>query len=145
MKFYSELLNKVFDSADACEIAEKKYTEEKEAEEAKKKELANSVSKEKKELSIAIEAAESNLNKAYDDYEVAKEEVRKILEESNQKALDILNPAKEAIKKAQEEKYQAISVFNKRFGLYTTQYTGDRAYKELKRATSWINDLFKFF
>ena len=145
MKIYSELLNRLFDTAEECNEAEIQYQKEKEEEEARKKETALNISKEKKELANAVELAESALTKAYDDYEIAKEEVRKILEESNQKALDILTPAKENIKKAQEERYKAISAFNNKFGIYTTTYSGDRAWKEFKRATSWINDIFNNF
>ena len=145
MKIYSEILNKIFDTVEECEAAETQYKKEQEQKDIAKKEKALMVSKEKKELATVVENAELALTKAYDEYEIAKEEVRKILEESNQKAMDILNPAKENIKKAQEEKYKAISAFNKRFGFYTTTYSGDRAYKELKRATSWINDVFDNF
>lgn len=145
MKFYSDIVNKVFDSEEECLNAEKEFNEKKEAAEAERKAKAALVSKEKKELSDAVEAAESKLSKAYEEYDLAKEEVKKILEESNQKALEILNPAKEAIREAQRERYTAISEFNKKYGIYTAQYTGDRAFKEFKRATSWIEDFFNRF
>ena len=145
MKIYSEILDKFFDTAEECENAETLYQKEKEEKEQKQKEKSLAISKEKKELATAVETAEAALAKAYDNYEEVKEQVRKILEESNQRALDILQPAKEEIKKAQEEKYKAISAFNKKFGVYTTTYSGDKAYRELKRATSWINDIFDKF
>ena len=145
MKYYSDIVNKVFDSEEECVNAEKEFNEKKEAAEAERKAKAALVSKEKKELSDAVEAAESKLSKAYEEYDLAKEEVKKILEESNQKALDILNPAKEAIREAQKERYTAISEFNKKYGIYTAQYTGDRAFKEFKRATNWIEDFFNRF
>lgn len=142
MRFYSELLNKLFDTEKECKEAEEKYNKEKEEKEAERKSKAALVSKEKKELSDAVEAAEAKLTKAYEEYDLVKEEVKKILEESNQRALDLLNPAKEAIREAQKERYTAISEFNKKYGIYTAQYTGDKAFKEFKRATSWIEDFF---
>lgn len=142
MKFYSDVLGKLFDSEEECKQAEEKYNKEKEEKEAERKAKAALVSREKKELSDAVEAAEAKLSKAYEEYDLAKEEVKKILEESNQKALDILNPAKDAIREAQKERYTAISEFNKKYGIYTAQYTGDKAFREFKRATSWIEDFF---
>lgn len=144
MKFYSDLISKFFDTEEECVKAEKEFTEKQEAKEAERKAKASLVSKEKKELSDAVEAAEAKLSKAYENYDLVKEEVKKILEESNKKALELLNPAKEAIREAQKERYTAISEFNKKYGIYTAQYTGDRAFKEFKQATNWIEDFFRF-
>lgn len=140
MKYYSEILKSLFETERECESAEEEYLKKQQKEEAEKKAKAALVSKEKKELSDAVDLAEANLSKAYENYDLVKEEVRKIIEESNKKALDILNPAKEAIKAAQKEKYTAISNFNKKYGTYTAQYTGDKAYKEFKRSLSWLED-----
>lgn len=143
MKIYSEILHKMFDTAEECETAEEEYTKKQELEEAEKKEKAALVSREKKELSSAVEAAEEALNKAYEDYADAKKRAKEILEESNKACLDILNPAKEAVRQAQEERFKAINAFNKKFGMpYTAYYTGDKAYQELKRAQDWIDNLF---
>lgn len=142
MKFYSEILNKLFDSEEEVKTAEDSYRKEQEEKEAKKKAEALAVSKEKKELALAIDEAESNLNKAYDEYEEAKAEVKKILDESNKQMLEIITPAKKKIEEAQKAKFKAIADFNSKFGVYTTQYSGDRAYKEFNRAKSWINDMF---
>ena len=142
MKIYSEILKKFYDSTEDCLQAEKEFNEKKTALEEEKKAKALAVSKEKKELASAVEEAENKLEKAYQEYEIAKEEAKKILEESNQKVLDIINPAKENVKVAQKERYNAISEFNKKFGLYTTTYSGDKAFNELKRMSTWIDSLF---
>lgn len=140
MKYYSDILNKIFDSEAECLNAEKIYKDEQVKRDLEKREKASLISKEKKELADAIESAEAKVSKAYENYEIAKEKVKEILEKSNKEALSILNPAKQEIKDAQKERYTAISEFNKKFGTYTKQYTGTKAYEEFKRATSWIED-----
>ena len=56
MKYYSEVLNKVFDSKTECLEAETKYTEEKKAKEEKQKELANTRKERAKEVEAAYDA-----------------------------------------------------------------------------------------
>lgn len=145
MKFYSDVLNKFFETAEECTEAEETYALQKQEIEKQKKEKQALISKDKKELSDAIKLAEDDLSKAYENYDFAKEEARKILEESNQKILDLLNPAEAEIKKCQKARYDAISNFNKKYGAYTVQYTGDKAFQELKRASNWFDDFFKGF
>ena len=145
MKIYSETLNKLFDTEEQCIKAEEKYAEEQKAIQEEKEVKASAISKEKKDLAQAIELAETNLNKAYEEYELAKEKVKEILEKSNKEMSDILTPAKDAVRKAQEARYRAIETFNKKFGVYTTTYSGDKALRELRRATSWVNDIFNRF
>ncbi len=146
MKFYSDVLNKFFDTASECSEAEETYKLQKQEIEKQKKEQQALISKDKKELSDNIRLAEDNLAKAYEEYELAKDEAKKILEESNQKVLDLLNPAKEEIKKCQKARYDAISKFNQKYGAYTVQYTGDKAFQELKRTSNWLfDDFFKHF
>ena len=64
MKYYSEELKKFYDSADACEEAEKKFEEEVAAAEAKRKELAEKRSIRAKE----VEDAYAALNEARKTY-----------------------------------------------------------------------------
>lgn len=148
MKYYSELTKKYYDNDAECLKAEAEFTATKEAEEAKKKELANQISKEKKELSDAIDVASEALAEAYHDYEEAKKIVAELKEEFNKKAKDILDPAEECVRDAQKAKTDAIMAFTKRFGTYSMLYTGDKAYNEFKLASSWfdnfLNDVFKF-
>ena len=131
------------------EKAEKEYEEEQFKIEAQKKEISN----EKKILADNIEKADEALDKAYNEYNIAKDKVNELMKESddkinliveeyNEKMSSILDPAKKAIKDAQENKYKALSEFNDKFGVYNVRYTGDRAYKEFQRVSSWINDIF---
>lgn len=156
MKYYSDLLDKMFNSLEECESAEDAYNKELKEKENQIKEETQKASKEKKIISNKIEEADKNLDLAYNDYEIAKNKVKELLKESdnkikdildeyNNKAMEILNPAKQAIKTAQEEKFKALSEFNKKFGTYTINYTGDKAYNEYKRISSWINEMFNRF
>ena len=140
MKYYSEKLNKTFDTEADCLAAEKKHEEELAA---KKKQEEQALAT-KKELAKEIESAEEKVNLAYKDYDAAVEAVKKLREEFNKKAEEILNPAKEAISKAQEDRYKAIRAFNERYGVYTTTLSGDKAAKELDRITHWIDSVFPF-
>lgn len=54
MKFYSEALNKVFDSEKECLKAEREYTEKRAAEERRKKELADTRKMRAQELETAL-------------------------------------------------------------------------------------------
>lgn len=157
--FYSELTNKYYDSFEECAEAEKQV---KEAEDQKKQELAKQeekkaeISKEKKAMATAVERAESELDYAYTQLEVAKEKASKIYSEAKEQANEIykkaeeemqavLKDAKQAVTDAQEKKFKAVRDFNNKFGVYTTTYSGNKALEELKRANSWINDIFNGF
>lgn len=128
MKYFSEKLNKTYDTVEALEEAEKTAEEK-----------ALSVSAEKKALSKNIESAEEALDKAYQDYDIAKEEAQKVINEAYDKAKEILTPAKEAVQEAQKAKYNAISEFSDKYGCYTTVLTGSKAYDEFKRTVDIFN------
>lgn len=144
MKFMSdfkELNGRVFNSINECKDAESKVLKEREALAEKERDK----SKLKKKLSGEVDKAEEALKKAYADYEAAKEQARRILEESNQQMLDILNPAKKAVEDAELARTQAIKNFNKECGPYQKIYTGDAAQAELDRFNKQFNDLFVDF
>ena len=144
MKFMSdfkELNGRVFNSINECKDAESKVLKEREALAEKERDK----SKLKKKLSGEVDKAEEALKKAYADYEAAKEQARRILEESNQQMLDILNPAKKAVEDAELARTQAIKNFNKECGSYQKIYTGDAAQAELDRFNKQFNDLFVDF
>jgi len=141
MKIYSELLDKLFDTMDECINAEKTYQKEQEEKEKEKAVKAQAVSKRKKELADRVEQAEEEVRKAYAEYDCLKDEAKKILDESNNKIIELLSPAVDKIKAAQRERYNAIVEFNNNFGVYSRQYTGERAFEEFKRATSWAHDI----
>lgn len=141
MKYLSELTNKTYDSVEDCEKAEKEFNDAKE----KEKELAISVSKEKKELAKAVEETETALNAEYENYSEAKKQAEEILKKANDEATELLTKAREKVRQAEQAKYQAISNFNKKFGVYTKSYRGDDARRELERSIGWINDVFNSF
>ena len=145
MKYYSDLLHKLFETSDECDNAEKEYQQKLQSEEQEKKERANAISREKKSLSDTIEATDADLNAAYEEYEHAKEKVREILEKSNREALDILNPAKERVKKAQKARYEAVLAYNQKYGAYDVKYTGAKALSEFNRWNRYFSDFFSHF
>ena len=114
MKFYSEKLNKLFDTPEALTIAEEEATN-------KQTELT------KKELSQAIEKADAALDEAYKNYDEVRNAAAKILDESNKQVEQMLKDAKKQITVAEQERSNAIVQFNKQFGTYKVNYTGDRA------------------
>jgi len=130
MKYFSELLNKNFDTVEELQAAE---TE-------KNAEIAKSTN-EKKAMAKKVEETEAELKKAYDNYELAKQEASKIAEEANKKIADLLNPAKEAIYDAQQNRYNAISEFSDKYGKYSVIYTGDRAFQEMQRMKKHMDNI----
>lgn len=148
MKYYSEKLDKVFDTAEElrsaeaeaapCELADVDDEVETKSE---SKEIAKTPTK--KQLAANVDDAETKLKEAYADYDVAKQKVselsKKYLEEMNA----ILNPAKNAVKKAEQARYEAIRKFNEAYGAYQVTYTGDRAAQEMLRAMEEINSIHK--
>lgn len=138
MKYFSEKLNKTYDTVEALELAEKEY-EEKQNALAK---ATNEVSNEKRKLATAVEAAEKNLADAYAHYDTTIEECKKIQEEANKKITEKLSPAKKLVKEAEKRKYDALVAFNNKYGVYTTTYTGKKAYDEFKRTCAWMDEIF---
>ena len=137
---YKELEGKVFTTVRECQLAEAKIDADKAAvvEQNKKAEL----SKRKKEAADAITKADEALNKAYANYESAKEKVRNILEESNKQMEAILTPAKEAVNAAEKLRASAIQKYTSEFGVYQSVYTGERAQQELDRFNKQFNNAF---
>lgn len=132
MKYFSEILNKQFDSEYDCLKAEEEY---------KEKQLQNP-SKRKKELAKIIEEKTKLVEEANKLYEDAKNQAKEILEESNKKVEDILSKAEAKVKQAEREKVEALISFNKEFGAYTTTITNDKAAEELKKSLSRFDKNF---
>jgi len=157
--FYSEILDKYFDSKSECRRAELQYQldkQEKEkaaklAEEKRKEETAVA-SKEKKALADVIEDAEKRVTAAQNDYQVAYDKYKEKITQAKEAyakavedASNELTPAKLAIKEAQKARYEAIKAFNDKYGTYTVAYTGDKAYREMQKTINAINDVFNAF
>jgi hypothetical protein len=131
MKFYSEKLNKLFDTEAALKDAEKILEKE-----CKKHELG------KRALSQKIEEAEVALEEAYVNYDKVREEAARILDESNKQVIELLNTAKGKITEAEKARTDAIVAFNQQYGTYRANYTGERAKRESNRVNKIINDVF---
>lgn len=135
---YKELEGQVFDTVDQCAEAEVKVEEQRKA----LAEQERDKSKLKKSLAKDVDVAEEKVKQAYLNYENAKEQVKKILEESNKQMNDILKPAKQAIADAEAARTEAIVNYNKQCGPYQKIYTGDRAMEEYKRITKQFDNIW---
>ena len=138
MKFYSEKLDKLFDTPEELQAAETPKKKKKVvAEQPTVDETATVPTR--KELATAVEAAEERVKQAYADYETARgkaEELsKKYLEEINA----ILDPAQKAVKEAERLRYEAIRNFNDSYGAYQVTYTGAKAADEMMKAINNIN------
>lgn len=140
MKYVSEITNKTYNSEAECLEDEKVFLEKKAKAEEEKKLKEQSVANEKKELALKIDESIKLVKKAQDNYDKAKDECAKILEESNNKVIKILSDARKVLDDAKSERFNKIVEFNKKFGPYRTSFTGEEAKKELDR----INKEFKF-
>lgn len=148
MKFYSEKLDKLFNSeqelneAEAATKKAKKITvKETQETQPTKKQLANEV-----------EAADAKVKQAYANYEAAKAKAEEMSKKYLAELNAILEPAEIAVKEAENVRYEAIRKFNDSYGAYHVTYTGARAADELMKAMSqlnaptnkWFKDLFWF-
>ena len=133
MKFYSEQLNKLFDSEKELKAAEKSF-------EDKNLQKENT----KKELSTKIESAEAALDAAHKNYEAVREEAAKLMDDSNKQIIKMMNEAKAQITAAEKARTDAIVEFNRQFGTYRANYTGERAKRESDRINKIVNDLFSW-
>lgn len=149
MKYYSEKLDKIFDTAEALKAAEAEATPcelddvDDDIKEAPKKEIAKAPTK--KQLAANVDDAETKLKEAYADYDVAKQKANELSKKYLEELNAILDPAKDAVKKAEQNRYEAIRKFNEAYGAYQVTYTGDRAAQEMLRAVNEINSIHKKF
>lgn len=148
MKYYSEKLDKVFDTPEALEEAESAVcTCNKVDDNFKNEKLSDTEKKDlnkipsKKQLAADVDDADAKVKDAYAEYEVAKKQIEELSKTYLESVDAILTPAKEAVKKAEEERYEAIRKFNNYYGAYQTVLTGDRAAKEMIRAINEINSI----
>ena len=133
MKYYSEILNKLFDSKEQLKVEELAF-----------KERQTQKDNTKKELSQKIEAAENAVDVAYKHYEEARAYAAKLMEESNKQIIEILEAAKAEITNAEKARTDAIVEFNRQFGTYKANYSGERAKRESERVANMINNIFSW-
>ncbi len=139
MKYYSEILDQLFDNSEQLLDAEMAHVNklEKEAEERKAKE--NALTNRKKELAKNIELCEANLDVAYKQLEEVRLSAQSVIDAATKKAEEMLKPAIDNVNTLHKDRVRAISAFNKEFGPFKTTYTGDKAQQEVDR----VNKLFK--
>lgn len=148
MKYYSELLNKPFDTEKECLQAEKEFKRQ----QAKETATKSAISADKKFMASKIEEANIKLKEANENYKLARNKAAEILEKSNKEVEVILDEAKEVVRKAEQAKLEAVRAFNEKYGAYTTTVTGEQATEEFNKAISklatdfnpfrWFNILF---
>ena len=154
MKYYSEKLDKIFDTQEALKEAEEKH----EAEQAKKAEAKALVAKESAEVNDAFKARNA-ARKAYNETLI---EARKTYNEALQKARDefeaSLDESTKALKEAEEDYDTKLKAFQKahpegyhltlKDGDNVVTYTGnliDEHSKALAKEFDEINNLFSEF
>ena len=158
MKYYSEKLNKTFNTEKDCLRAEKEFETQKKKDSInqtedkdcyKNKEEKSLISREKRELADKITQAEKQLDEANKAYSVAQDKAAEIIEKTNKEVRQILEEAKNKVTEAERVRRDALLDFNTKFGPYTTHYTGQRAIDEFNKAVDRFNepvyDLFKYF
>ena len=134
MRYYSDELEKFFDTE------EKLLAEEEAARvEAEKKKIT------KAKLAKAIEDADKDLDEAYAGLEAAKKQVQELQKEYDEKVDGIMNPAYKLIKECTKNRTEAIKAFNDNFGVYTTTYTGNKALNEMAKMDRIFDSIFKRF
>ena len=142
MKYYSEKLDRLFDSPEELAAAE--------APKARKKKIASVVTEasdvpvqeappSRKQLAAEVEAADEAVKEAYVNYESAKVKAEELSKKYLAEVNAILEPAKKAVKDAEKVRYEAIRKFNDSYGAYQVTYTGARAADEMMKAISNVN------
>lgn len=145
MKFYSEKLDRLFDTQEEL-LAEEKATRSKSS---KKKMVETPVEETsvptKKQLAAEIDKATEAVKEAYANHAAAEAQVKELSKEYLAKVDSIMEPAKKQIQDAEKAKYEAIRKFNEAYGAYQVTYTGSRAAEEMAKALNRIDTkgLFK--
>lgn len=144
MKFYSEKLDKLFETQEELIAAEHAATNKKKkkavvTEEAPTAEETVAQVPSKKQLAMDVEAADERVKEAYANYESAKSKVEELSKKYLAEVNEILEPAQKCVKDAEQSRYEAIRKFNDSYGAYQVTYTGARAADEMMKAISNIN------
>lgn len=152
MKYYSEMLDKLFESPEALAKEEKAYKKAQYEAQKKAQKLQEEQAKvkadleqSKKQYAAAVEVADMQVSEAYKNLELAKEAAKELSDEYIKKLSEIIEPAKQAVKEAETKRLQAIREFNNKFGTYKVNLSGDRAVEEYIRARNSLGDIFNIF
>lgn len=152
MKYYSETLNKNFDTEEECLKAEHAYKcNQHKADEKLKKVVEEKKAKEqqlaltKKDLAAKVEQASAKVDEANNIYDAAKEKASDIINKAKEEAASILDAARAKVREAEKARYEALATFNEKFGPYTTTLTGEKAAAEYSKSIRRFNDVFTDF
>lgn len=132
MKYYSEDLKKFYDSESDLLKAEEEAKKQKDIAENSRKEMARK-----------IDEANARIDTAYKSYEAAKKQVNDIINEAKKQVKNILDPAKKEISDAENARMEAIKEFNKKYGVYTETFSGDKAMEQYNRVLNQFNSAFE--
>ena len=146
--YYSELLDKEFDSVEELNKAEE--------EKAKAEQALVNTNNRKKELSKTIESADSKIEIAQKEYvdirteyankykELKNEYSHKLTELEKERDNALSGKAKE-IRQYGDERYDALCKYYKEFGTYKKYLTDEDAEKEKKKILNSIFSVFPTF
>ena len=141
MKYYSEKLDKLFDSLEELQVAEKSKSKRK----TPVAEETQPAIPSRKELAAAVESADAAVKDAYAQYESAKVKAEELSKKYLEEVNSIIDPAQKAVKDAEQKRYEAIRNFNNSYGAYQVTYNGARAAEEMMKAIRNINSKSNFF
>lgn len=127
MKYYSEILNKTFESEKDCLKAEENYKAEQYKEKTSRKLYADKVAVAEKKI------AEANAN-----YKEAKNKVEAIKKEALLEINEVLDEANQKLADARKEYDKALLEFTNKFGVYTKTFTG----KDAEKVSAELKDTF---
>lgn len=132
MKYYSEDLQKFYDSEADLLKAEDEAKKQKDIAEHSRKEMAKK-----------IDEANARIDAANQSYDAAKKHVNDIINEAKKQVKNILDPAKKEIIDAENARVEAIMEFNKKYGVYTETFSGDKAVERYNRVLNQFNSAFE--
>ena len=152
MKFYSEKLNKNFDTIPELEKAEADFDRESKAKtEAIKTDNHKTL---KAELTNQLEHLEEALTEACNQYNNIKKEAKKILdksevdaakiiEDANKQVEEMLKTPREKIKTLSDKRFGLITKYNRHFGPY--RYHKEYNSNQKLDFTDWVDFILRHF
>lgn len=111
MKYYSEIIKKMFDTPEALQEAEQKVIEDTQNAKAAKARYAKQVEDCEQRLLEATKA----YDEAVKEFNLKCAELRK----------ELIEPAQKEVNNATQAKYEALREFNQRYGMYTKYYSDE--------------------
>ena len=165
MRYYSDILDQVFETEELCRQAEEEYIKAMDPPEEdggtdectdcstkSSVDRKDSVTPTKKDLADRVQECEEKLKEAYELHSVAEQKANEISKRYLEELDKIMSPANKSVKDAEAAKYKAIRDFNDAYGVYRASYTGAKAAEEFKRAIKqfeatrkWVDNFFGWF